>query len=292
MISIIITGYKEPKTIGRAIESFQKQKINGKYEIWVVAPDKETLNAAKKYKVNILQDPGKGKPTALNLVMKKVKKSDILILTDGDVYVSENSVNLLVDKITKKVGAVSGRPVSVNPLNKFFGYVSHLLTDIGNDLRIKLVNEGKFIVCSGYLYAIKNGIFKEMPENILSDDAYISRFIANKGYKIDYEPKAEVYVKYPENFKDWVKQKKRSTGGYEQLKEFFSEKTMRSFSQEATGVFDVLRYPKSIKEFIWTILLIKLRLYLWIRIFIDVRIRKLSFEKTWVRIESTKSLPP
>ncbi|MFA5175682.1 MAG: glycosyltransferase [Candidatus Nanoarchaeia archaeon] len=287
MISIIITGYKEPKTIGRAIEAFQKQKIKEKYEIWVVAPDKETLNVAKKYKVNILQDPGKGKPTALNLVFEKTKKSDILVLTDGDVFVSENSVNLLIEKLTKKVGAVSGRPVSMNPMNNFLGYVSHLLTDIGNDLRIKLVNENKFIVCSGYLYAIKN-IVKKIPENILSDDAYITRFIGNKGYKIDYAPMAEVYVKYPENLKDWIKQKKRSTGGYEQLKEFFSEKTMRSFSQEASGVFNVLRYPKSLKELYWTKLLIFLRLYLWIRIFIDVRIRKLSFEKTWVRIESTK----
>jgi len=47
MISVIITAFKEPKTIGKAIESIAEQKIS-KNEILVVAPDKETLDAAKK----------------------------------------------------------------------------------------------------------------------------------------------------------------------------------------------------------------------------------------------------
>ena len=65
MLSIIITSYKEPKTIGRAIESFINQNIKD-YELLVLAPDKETLDAAKKYskskKVKIIKDQGKGKP--------------------------------------------------------------------------------------------------------------------------------------------------------------------------------------------------------------------------------------
>jgi len=41
MISIIITAFKEEKTIGKAIEFFTKQKIKN-YELIVACPDKET----------------------------------------------------------------------------------------------------------------------------------------------------------------------------------------------------------------------------------------------------------
>ena len=49
MISIIITAFKEPKTIGRAIEQVLKNKIKDKFEIIVSAPDKETLDVARDY---------------------------------------------------------------------------------------------------------------------------------------------------------------------------------------------------------------------------------------------------
>ena len=62
----------------------------------MAAPDEETIQEARKHKVKIIKDENKGKPSALNLVFEKTRKSDILILTDGDVYVSENSINELV----------------------------------------------------------------------------------------------------------------------------------------------------------------------------------------------------
>lgn len=287
MISIIITSYKEPNTIGKCINSFLEQKIKEKYEIIVVAPDKETLNAAKKFKVKLIKDLGKGKPSALNLAFKKAK-GDILILTDGEVFSSINSVNELVSKFDNKTGVVSGHPVSLNPRNNFLGYVSHLLTFMADRMRKKLTLKGKFIVCSGYLFALRKGIVNSVPPEILSEDAYISRYVANKGYKTEYAPDALVYVKYPTNVKDWIKQKRRSTGGYEQLKKYFNEKTMRSFSQEVFGVFSVFSFCKSFKEVYYTFKLILLRFYLWLLIFKDNYIFKKKFEDIWVRIESTK----
>ena len=99
MISIIITAYKEPKTISKAINSILSNKINEKYEILIVAPDKETLDIAKRFEnVRILKDKGEGKPSALNLAVSK-SKGDILILTDGDVYVSNDSLNFLIYQV-------------------------------------------------------------------------------------------------------------------------------------------------------------------------------------------------
>ena len=71
MISVIITAYKEPKTIGKAIESILKNNLKN-YELIVTAPDEETLDVVSKYKkrysfIKTLKDKGQGKPAALNL---------------------------------------------------------------------------------------------------------------------------------------------------------------------------------------------------------------------------------
>src|SRR3989344_2150315 len=95
MISIIITSFNEPK-LERAIKSILEQKINYKYKIIVVAPDKEAEKLTRKYKIKYFKDPGKGKSYALNLLLKKLK-SDILILTDGDVYLANNSINNIME---------------------------------------------------------------------------------------------------------------------------------------------------------------------------------------------------
>ena len=295
MISIIITAYKEEKTVGKAIESFLNQKIKGDFEILVACPDEGTKKVIESYskkddRVIWVKDPGKGKPIALNICFKKAK-GDIYVLSDGDVYVSENSVNELLKVLEdEKVGAVTSRPISISPRNTMMGYYSRLLTDVGaHDTRLKFVNEGKFIPCSGYLFAMKK-LFDKIPEDALSDDAVMSHMVWDKGYKIGYAAKAEVYEKYPDSFKDWVLQKKRSAGGYNQLKEFFPKhKRMRSFVQEIKeGWYKPFTYPRNLREFYWTITLYFARLYLWGVIYRDINLKKESFSKTWQRVESTK----
>ena len=294
MISIIITAYKEPRTIGRAIEQVLKNKIKEDYELIVMAPDEETLTEARKYmaknkRIKIVKDEGKGKPAALNLIFGKAK-GDILILTDGDVHMSDKAIPFLLSKFKDlDIGAVTGRPISLNSKEKMLGYWSHLLSDMAHIVRTKSIKQGKMIVCSGYLYAIRAGLIKGIPEEALSDDAVISHLIFDKGYKILYTPEAEVYIKYPDNFSDWIKQKKRSAGGFNQLGSMAkSKERMRSFTKESSGIFEVLKYPKSLKEFFYTISLIFARIYLWALIFIDINIRKKEFKKIWVRVESTK----
>ena len=199
---------------------------------------------------------------------------------------NENAIQPMLDLLKEdRVGAVSGHPVSLNQKNEKLGYWSHLLTEMVHLWR----KRSKFISCSGYLYAVKKKYLTKMPENTLSDDAYNSHTIKNKGMKIEYSENSFVYIKYPDNFRDWIKQKKRSAGGYNQIKYFFKEKNIdRSMTKESAGILDVLKYPQTVKELFWTFQLIAARVYLWALIFVDINIKKKSFEKIWVRIESTK----
>jgi len=291
MLSAIITSCKEPKTIGKAIDCIAGQ-ISSKDEVIVIAPDLETLKEASKLKtkyrnLRLIQDAGKGKPAALNLAVSKAK-GDILVLTDGDVYVGENSlIHLLKPFSDKRVGAVSGNPVSLNPRSNKFGFWAYVLTQIANERRIYALNHNLRFFCSGYLFAIRKNLFPNLPENLLSEDGYISHMVYQAGYKIFYSPESKVYVKYPDNFSDWIKQKKRSAGGYNQIKQILG-KELRSLKTESFGAFKLLKYVSNLKEFFWLISLFSARLYLWFVIYKDINIKKKSHNEIWQRVESTK----
>jgi len=292
MISVIITTYNEPESLYRAVEAIFNENLSG-FEVLVVGPDIKTEKVVKDFQkkfsnIFYLKDEAKGKPVALNLAFKKAR-GEILILTDGDVLIKKNSLKYLLEPFKdNKIGAVSGRPVSLNNRNNLFGYWSHFLTNAAHQMRLK----SKIWPCSGYLYAIRHRLVQKIPEDIFSDDAYITEVIRNKGYKISYAPEAKVCVKYPTNFRDWLKQKVRSTGGYVQKLKIKNKKLKvktRGICQEIFGGLKLFfTYPKNLKEFCWTILLYLARIYLWLLIFFKIKILRQEFSKIWQRVESTK----
>lgn len=254
--------------------------------------------------VKLLRDKGIGKPAALNLAFPEAK-GDILILTDGDVEIGEEAILEILEPFKNpKIGAASGQPISINPKSNIFGFWAYILTEMAHKIRLRRTKEGKYIDCSGYLYAMRGNLVENIPENTLSDDALISSLIYYQDYQITYTTEAKVYVKYPDNFKDWIKQKKRSTGGYTQLPGLLvgaglvpalpkattrvAPTEMRSFRQETRGVFQIFKYAQNPQEFWWTILLIFARIYLWWLIFWELKIKKTPFVKMWQRVESTK----
>lgn len=312
MLSVIITSFKEPKTIGKCIESIADRKYSGipkSFEILQVSPDKETLYEGKKVAKRLgldqneyrqVIDPCNGKPYALKMALNKAK-GDILILTDGDTYFDKNAVKELLKPFeNRKVGGVSGRPVARDRRDKQMGYYGNLLADSAHHRRSNTLQPVKdrdyyisdkgFFPMSGYIMAIRKTRFN-IPKDVLSDDAYISYVLRNKGYEIAYSPNARCFVKYPTSLRDYFKQKVRSIGGFIQLEQygvFKRDKQSRSFAIELQYFLFVLKYPQNIKEFFWSLLFFPIRLWTWIRIFWERRVLKKDFKRTWVRIESTK----
>ena len=312
MITVIITSWKEPNTIGKCIECIADTKYSGikrPFEILQLSPDRETLDAGFKTAKNLglseseyiqIQDPKKGKPFALKLALRR-SKGEILIFTDGDTYFEKNSIKYLLEPfVNKKIGGVSGRPVSSDCRDTMMGYWGHLLSDAAHHRRIGTMSNkqgnyyisGKtFFPMSGYIMATRDYDF-DIPQNILSDDAYISYFIRNLGKEVAYAPLAKSYVKYPRNLNDYYKQKVRSLGGFIQLERlniFKKDKQSRSFWIEIGYAFFVFSYAKGLEEFIWSLLLFPVRLITWIRIFWErVLLKKDMPESGWERIESTK----
>ena len=150
---------------------------------------------------------------------------------------------------------------------------------------------GQFLLCSGYLFAFRRALIAAVPPDALAEDAVISHQIAGAGYRIRYAPEAQVFVRYPTTYRDWLRQKVRSTGGYAQDYIRKSPFSMRSAQLEvAQGTRLALAYPRDFRELIWTLLLFAARLHLWLLVFWNVRLRRRPLKALWQRVETTKGL--
>ncbi|MEM4259543.1 MAG: glycosyltransferase family 2 protein [Candidatus Pacearchaeota archaeon] len=296
MINIVITSFREPKTIGKAIEGFLNQDIDEKYDITISAPDKETLDVAKNYQkkhknIKLFKDPGKGKSFALNMLIPKLN-GRIIVLSDGDVFVKENSLKFIIEPFKdKKVGCVTGRPVSIDSRKNIFGYWSHLLCDAGaHEARLRRARKGEFLECSGYYWAFRNKIIKKFPTDV-AEDTIVPYLFRDKGYSIRYAPEAEVYVKFPRTLRDFIEQKKRTAKGHEALARYYDLRKLprtKSFLNELKEGYRALLYPRNLIEVIYTLLLFPMRLYIWMLVFYHTKIKKEFYRDAWRRVESTK----
>jgi len=293
-ITLLITAYKEPR-ISKAIESALNQKTNYNYEIVVSAPDEETLKIVKEYSlkhknISFLQDPGKGKSFALNIAFLELE-TDMLILTDGDVTLSENAVeemaNLFLDP---EIGCVSGRPTPYETKKTKYGFWANFLFDAAHKIRKQAFESNSFIECSGYLFAFRKNKINQIPVDV-AEDTVIPYLFWQKGYKIGYAENALVYVKNADNLTDWIKQKIRTHKSHRNLGLYVDIKTtpkVKSFKTETKGISWLFSYPSNLKEFSWTIQLASARLYTWVKYFVDIRFFNETYMDGWERVNSTK----
>jgi len=294
--TIILTSYNETDLIKKAIERIVIPNI----DIWtnlkliIVATNINTINKAKsvienlptKKNITLIQDFGLGKPEALNLAISKsnIPKTSTLVLTDGDVYLSDNSLKELINKVEKTNSEiVSGHPVSIEDRNLMFGFFSHLFCSAADYKRKTTTNTP----ASGYLYAIKNwkNIFP-LPKNLRAEDAYISQKKLLERQTIQYAPKATVNVMFPKNTSDWLKQKTRSLGGNVQLTKFNIQKS-RNVLEDIKMTIYPIKFAKDTKEYFFLLYLYPLRAYLWFRIMLLNKLNKFSTGR-WESIKSSK----
>lgn len=299
MINIIITSYNEPKATVRAVKAFLVQKIKD-FKIIVVDPFPEVGEYLKKQikdpRVEFFLDPGEGKAYALNILFQErfsKNPNDLFILTDGDVVVSSNALLEILAKFEDpQIGCVTAKPISIDSRKTKYGCWSHVLFAGIHKVREKKAKQKKFFECSGYLFAIRNAIISEFPTGT-SEDSIIPFLFWKKGYKIDYADKAEVYVKNPNTWKDWLNQKIRNIKGHENLNKIAPDmpRTKSFVNEIKEGAIFALFQSQNPREFLWIIQLYLARLYLYFKAFKELN-QKSNYSDGWreTEIESTKPL--
>lgn len=301
MIHIIITSYDEPKSTIKAIQAILEQDIPQEYKIIVAEPFEDNIweiEAAFPGNKNIeyYQDEGKGKSNTLNKLLKKYSSknlNDIIIFTDGDVYLDDKAIKNLASVFEdSEIGIACGHPVSDNPRNTMLGYWSHLLFDEMNYTRIKLAQEKQFFEVTGYLFAMRNGVFNSF-ESEASEDNVLPLLFWQKGYKIGYAEDAKVHVLNPQHYKDWILQKKRNIKGHIALQRVkIKAPRKNTFLGEAKrGIRLFFSYPRNPKESFWTLTAMFARLHAWVIAYYETKIKKQKYKDGW-REEITETTRP
>ncbi|MDD5193317.1 MAG: glycosyltransferase [Candidatus Nanoarchaeia archaeon] len=300
MISLIVTAYEDPNSTKESMKKLLNQKnFHEKFEIIAACPDEPTKEVIMDYKKKhpkiiryVKQDGDRQKNLLMNKIMK-IAKGDIIIWTDGNKFLDEDAVSQILKPFEDpSVGVVGGRPTAMNDKNSMMGYWAHLLTNASDKMREIRYKKGLLIEHCANLLAMRKGILTEIPLDV-AEDAIISYLITEKGYKNVYVSEAKVFVMYPRNFKDWVKQKVRSIKAHEAMNKYITKKDikMKSFSNELFyGLYLSLTYPRNLKELYWTLLLYPARFYIWMKAFYEIRVKKDHYQSSWSRSESTKVL--
>lgn len=297
VISLIITAYEDPKSTEEAIKRLLNQRdFNEKFELIIACPDEPTKKVIMEYKkkfpkiIRYVEQDNPDKNRLMNKILN-LSYGEILIWTDGNKLVDENAVHQIVREFKdSSVGCVGGRPIPQNDRNNLFGFWAHLLTNSAHKLREKRFHDGKFVEQCANLLAMRKGIIKEIPKNV-AEDAIIPYLIFKKGYKNIYLRGALVSVMYPKNFSDWVKQKVRSAKSHEAMNQYISSNQIKQktfFNEIFYGFIFVFSFPKNLKEIFWALLLYPARLYIWLKAFYEIKIKKTPYVAVWSRSESTK----
>ncbi|HLD15010.1 MAG TPA: glycosyltransferase family 2 protein [Candidatus Nanoarchaeia archaeon] len=301
MLHIIITAYGEPKATEKAVRCILDQDlpVNTKIIVCDPFPDVKTY-IEKKFgnKIEFFVDPDEGKSTALNIIFNNIWSEnidDIIMMTDGDVFLEKNSVREIISKFKdKKVGVVCGHPVPLNDKNTKYGFWAHFQFHCMNLIRKTFAVKDKFFETSGYLWAIRNGVIKSFPIDS-SEDSIVPYLFYDKGYYVDYSENAKVLVLNPQNWNDWINQRKRNIKGHstiEKNKPKNSPKRIKTFLNEVKkGVLMSLSYPKSIKEWIWMLQFYFARTYGWFIAYYEMKFKKKKYKDGWRETEMASTRP-
>lgn len=223
-LSLAIPVYNEEESILRTLTHIYT--TNGDFDLEVniclnACTDKseEIIRKFKKknkgYIINIYKEPNKGKAFALRKLDRMIN-NDIIIFTDADSKAIKNAISILYERLhnaSSKILIASGNSVDPRYINKR-QKSSNLIESLN---RIFWQRTGRKII-NGQLFAARKGVISTyLPENVISEDTYLSvllmnRFINVYNAQIITGSAQSIYeiIRYRKNFETAYRQIRRS----------------------------------------------------------------------------------
>ncbi len=232
-IGVIIAAYNEENVIAQKIQSildsdYPLEKVS--IYIGSDASTDKTNELIASFQQNyptiylkVFQGRS-GKAFIINQLAKECP-DDIFILTDANVFFTQNTISNLVRHFsnpkTKQVCAniikTSDKNIQIQGLEKKYLWLE-------NTIKLKESNTWGFVIgAEGGCYAIRRENYSPVPKNFFMDDFYITMsVIKNKG-EVLFDNQAIVYEDLPSESSEEFKRKIRiSIGNYQNLFEFKS----------------------------------------------------------------------
>jgi cellulose synthase/poly-beta-1,6-N-acetylglucosamine synthase-like glycosyltransferase len=213
-VTIIIPTYNEETVIKGKLENIISQDYpKEKMQILVVdsaSTDKTreiVINYAKDGIELIKQEERIGKGAAIKYALE-FTKNDIVVITDANAYFEPNALKYLLRNFSDpKVGGVTGRYCSKDIKGNAESKGTVFFREYENILRRHETEIDSAVSLFGEIFACRKNILF-LDENNLTEDLDSSISIREKGYRLAYEPKAEVYEYAPSTREDLIMQRK------------------------------------------------------------------------------------
>ncbi len=218
-VTHVIAAYNEEEIIQEKIDNCYMLDYPGwKINTIIVADGSSdrTVDIIKRNpRIKLYYSPErKGKLEAVKRVMREVD-SPITIFSDANSILNDNAIKMLVRHFqNNEVGAVAGEKVvmsdSVDDAASagegiYWKYESHLKQ---LDYQLHSV-----VGAAGELFAVRTHLFESPSANILIEDFVITMKIAEKGYRVAYEPAAKAMEKGSVSIGEEMKRKVRISAG-------------------------------------------------------------------------------
>jgi cellulose synthase/poly-beta-1,6-N-acetylglucosamine synthase-like glycosyltransferase len=232
-VGVIIAAYNEENVIAKKIRSILDSDYPAeKISIYIgsdASTDKtnELVASFQKTHPNINLEIFQGRSGKAFIINQLAKEcpDDIFILTDANVFFTQNTISNLVRHFsnieTKQVCAniikTSDKNIQIQGLEKKYLWLE-------NTIKLKESNTWGFVIgAEGGCYAIRRENYSPVPKNFFMDDFYITMsVIKNKG-EVLFDDQAIVYEDLPSESSEEFKRKIRiSIGNYQNLFEFKS----------------------------------------------------------------------
>lgn len=223
-ISFIVAAYNEEEFIEKKIlNSLQQDYPAASIEFIFVtdgSTDQTTAIVQKYPTVQLLHQPERnGKSAAINRAVKKAGK-EILIFSDANTLLNKQAVaHIALHYADAKTGGVAGEKKVISAGDKdevgageglYWKYES-LLKKI--DARFYSV-----VGAAGELFSLRTALYEPLSPDIVLDDFVLSLRVAEKGYKVAYDPEAFAMEEPSFSFRDEQKRKVRiAAGGFQSI---------------------------------------------------------------------------
>jgi len=209
--TIGICAYNEQENVGKLLERVLSEKVGDLKKVIVVAGGKDrTLDlvtdfAARERIVEVVRDVGKGKSSAMNEIIRR-SVGEFVVFVSGDNLPSKGSIKKMLASFKSGVVAVVGRP---KPSSK--SKLENLLWELHHQVARSIPK------ISGEMFAVRREFLREIPENVINDDAYLTSILEEEG-EIIYVPSAVTNMIGDSGLREFFRRRRRIAIGFVQLK--------------------------------------------------------------------------
>jgi len=217
--TLVIAAYNEEYIIREKIQNTLSLSYpEGKLEILFITDGSSdhTSQIIAEYPQIILmhQDARQGKVAAINRALEGIS-SEIIIFTDANTILNSDALIQMAKHYSDEgIGAVAGeKRIQVTELADAGAAGEGFYWKYESQLK-KWDSELYSVVgAAGELFSIRTRLYETVSEDIILDDFIISMKIAQKGYRIIYEPNAYAIENASANVSEELKRKIRIAAG-------------------------------------------------------------------------------